>query len=386
MADYIAVHNGPQGTGTGDSVANGMSLQGAVNACTAAGDRALVADTGTYTIAAPVSFATAGVSTSASPKWIIGANSNGVADGTKPTIGHSGSTSFFQGLGASSYLYWVIANLNIEMSSAANVLSACTTVHIQNVHLAYSEGTEATTWRWADNSYLLHFYGCSMKNTHITRGRSYWFSATVFGVSLSDCYTENVAGFNNGNKSGVFERCVAKNCMYGFNGEQWHLESGMSLVNCLAYDCDTGAALGNASIAVGCTFADCTHGLRFQNAQWANAYAINCIIAHNSSYGIYDPGSILKSMMGMERGNIFYQNTSGDIQGMSIDPSSRNADPQFTDRANDDYSVLPSSPALQIPMPYTYTSWTRYADAGALVPQISGGGMFRRMARMIGAS
>lgn len=385
MADYIAVHNGPQGTGDGSSVANGMSLQGAVDACTTAGDRVLVANTGTYTITSSITFATAGPGTPAAPKWIIGANASGVVDGTRPTLGHGYGISFFDGAYTAD-LNWNLRYLNLAPTSSHTILNRYLQSAIMDCHVSYSEGTGSTLWRWTSNCSGLRFERCSMRNTHATRGGSRWFYATALDMILVDCYAENVAGFGIGNRGTVYERCVAKNCAVGFNGGDNSEETGMAAVNCVAYDCGVGAVLGPAGVAIGCTFADnTTAGVSIHNNLYTCSAIVNCIIAHSGGYGVQDAGGKLPNRL-LESGNIFWQNTSGDIQGQSISASSQNADPQFANRASDDYSTLPTSPALQVSMPFTYTSQARYADLGALVPQVSGGGMFRRMARMIGAS
>lgn len=84
MAIYYVVHNGPQGTGSGDSVANGMDLQTAANTAVS-GDEVRVCATGVYVLSATVLF-NVNSGTLAVPIRFRSANAQGIVDGTRCTV------------------------------------------------------------------------------------------------------------------------------------------------------------------------------------------------------------------------------------------------------------------------------------------------------------
>jgi len=86
VSEYVVIHDGPQGDGSGDSIANGMSLQAAADTAVA-GDTVSICATGAYAYGSPIDFDT-NSGTQSQPIVFRGRDATNAAD-AQVTLGSS---------------------------------------------------------------------------------------------------------------------------------------------------------------------------------------------------------------------------------------------------------------------------------------------------------
>jgi len=115
----------------------------------------------------------------------------------------------------------------------------------------------------------------------------------------------------------------------------------------------------------------------------ATPILVNNIVSNNGGYGFNSDNA--GRFQAMVDGNLWYNNTSGDVLNLTKgDNDTSGSDPDFTDSANDDYSLSATSPGKAMGSPISTrfiganTSATKsYKDTGAAQRQESAGGATR---------
>lgn len=145
------------------------------------------------------------------------------------------------------------------------------------------------------------------------------------------CTTTGIALTGGGNAIG----CIADGCYTGFDGNS----QSTAFVNCIAKGCTNAG--GRPATYVGCVFYNNAAGGHLYNT----SFAINCIFAKSTGYGIKENYALLNI-----RNCGFYNNTSGNIQTadvsdesglveMTADPVDTNCEKLFVDAANGDFRL-----------------------------------------------
>ena len=330
MAEYYVVHNGPQGSGNGSSVANGKELQAAIDGATA-GDRILVCATGTYSPAATIDIDTV-TGTYSNPIQIIGANSSGTVDGTRAEFDRSG-TLFSMAVGFTHYVFrYLTHNSNLGTTNH-------TFYDIRDSVVADVDSTFAgTSGAFCYGGSYVTLLRCS------TTGGTTGFSIPE-GV-VHDCVANGVNGTGfvmhtgsvQSRRGAVYNRCVAYDCTDGFRAIVSD-QGGEAFVDCVAYECTNGLYVIStttvpALLIKNCTFVDNTDGIKITTTSNTAALIENCVISHNSGYGINN-ASTFGSWRPTVLNSAFYSNTSGNLASGTLDSScSTSVDPSFVDRTH----------------------------------------------------
>ena len=120
-----------------------------------------------------------------------------------------------------------------------------------------------------------------------------------------------------------------------------------------------------------------------QGSSRATPILVNNIFSNNGGYGFHSDNAGF--YQGHVDGNLWYNNTSGDVLNLTKgDNDTSGSDPDFTDSANDDYSLSATSPGKAMGWPVSSrnlganTSSTKsYKDTGAAQREEAGGGLLK---------
>jgi hypothetical protein len=327
MAEYYVVHNGPQGSGNGSSIANGMDIQTAMDTAVA-GDRVRVCATGTYAMADTINV-NINSGTIADPIVVTGASSDGTIDGTRAEFTMSTTNHLFTFGGGVNYHTFQYLNFIWNSPNTRNMfyffpsikdIIDCTMICL-GTGGGFFIGTGAV--------------GLLLRCNHV--GGSYGFGGALGGVV--DCVATGCsgAGFQTGATGSAiriaqaFVGCVAYDCGIGFSANVTS-QGGQAFINCLAFGNTTGIAVPFDTQLVqidSCTIADNVNGIDIVGTGYNGVFINNSIISHNSGYGIKN-NTMPKIMQ-----SAFHSNTSGNLALGSLDATNSTAiDPSFVDRIN----------------------------------------------------
>ncbi len=336
------------------------------------GDELRICATGTYTITVQVDVDT-NAGTPDNYILITGANATGVVDGTKAIIFASFDGNMFSG--SQKFLKWQHIDITLQWSNKS-IWSVMNNGIFQDID-AHSNQPGVTLF-FQPQTVLIQ--RVTYENTNVGQTGRFASILNSTGYIIRNCFAKNLStALDIGGTTGyaviqdsVFEGCTTAILIDEASSTDVSV-GNVTIIGCLIFDGVTGIfTRANNTYVTNCTIVDNSgNGITSEDIAGAHLYVFKSIIAYNGGYGI-DQGSPWSLYPIVERNNRYYQNTSGDLLTGSIDSSSSNGDPEFENRASDDYSLSASSPLIQIPQTNA-AGIVSYPDWGALQVQGTGG-------------
>jgi hypothetical protein len=384
MTLRYVVHDGPQGSGDGSSVANGMALQTALTATNTAGDEVRICATGTYTVAAAMTLGGSG--TVASPILITGANASGTVDGTRPTLDRGGNNGF-----SSTVNYYVVRHIDFTSNTgnARNVIAAAVKYWVIENCSETSLGT--------GGGFITAGVSLIVRNCTASGKSGSAMIANITGVLENVTVNGAGIGFDAGSsirKAVVFKNCVAYDCGVGFSTSATS-SAGVTLDNCLAYECTSGLVFSttaatnddSSSLITNSTFADCTNGVLTDDSFRAVLFE-NCIFANNTT-GINNATAFQGAPDYFLTRCAFHNNSTDIAIGSVPSDCETAADPAFVDDTNvtlssRNYALGSSSTLRNVSFTGLGPNFTTYPDRGYIQSQSSGGGTVNLLRGKVG--
>jgi hypothetical protein len=323
----------------------------------AAGERVNI-KAGTYTITTAISWSAAG--TTDAPIWLRGYKTSiGDMDaepttqrvqGTDiPLIDHTANYSFL----TTTADHYKVSNLSFRSSVTSRPALYCyTNTAFTRCRFEHTKatGTDSVPMIFSTDSYR-QFHNC-------------WFKAASSSSDLIVC--DNLHNW--------FEDCV-------FQGGQIGLRTTNGIVN--AVNCvfngngSHGVQSSDGNIHLrGCTFYNPGgDGVRVTNVA-VPGRIVRCYFHTIGGYAINNTNAIDSSLL-MIRNNCYYNLTSGQLNG--IDESQQwdaltDSVDRFTDKANDDFTLVSSSSGYGLSRLIENTGPTCFFDVGAIGHEDAGGG------------
>lgn len=184
---YFVIHNGPQGTGTGLSVANGMAGQAAIDTANVPGDEIRICQTGTYAETAQWDFDT-NTPTQAAPIHVKGYDATGTTE-QLVTVNWASTDGIYV-----TKPWYIFKNISaVKTGAAGNRPWQFDTGSGQCMMLS-SKGINGQYNLYAENAKFLRCIGCDFSGA--STGNIYWGAGNV-GATLDFC------GIHDGAADGV---------------------------------------------------------------------------------------------------------------------------------------------------------------------------------------
>lgn len=198
-------------------------------------------------------------------------------------------------------------------------------------------------------------------------------------------YRSAIATANNGQT--VIPMLIKGNYVYGWMGSGISDANlggggfGISISNNIVNFCQQDGIylVGSqaSSIVEGNTiYASGADGIELTTNQQALCTVVNNNVVNSGGYGLNCGGgaaNLLKALVLFGYNN-YYNNASGDYNGVSAAATDLALDPQFTNPAGGDFSIGTNLKAAGFPQAFPGISTTSYVDMGAVQRQESGGG------------